>query len=158
METRIDFATVAPEGTKALRSLNGYLRECSLPRQLIELVYLRISQINGCAYCLDLHSRDLRKMGENQQRLDCLAAWREVPFFDERERAALAWAESLTRVDRTGAPDADYAPLLQHFSEREIVDLTFAIGNMNALNRVSIGLRMMPKARSEQVQTAARQE
>ena len=146
MEMRVQFPTVAPDGTKAFRAMYGYLKQSGLPMQLIELVNLRISQINGCAYCLDLHCRELRKMGESQQRLDCLAAWREVPFFTERERAALGWAESLTRIDRTGAPDADYAPLAQHFSEKEIADLTFAIANMNMMNRVGIGLRMTPKA------------
>lgn len=146
MEMRVQFPTVAPDGTKAFRAMYGYLKQSGLPMALIELVNLRISQINGCAYCLDMHCRELRKMGESQQRLDCLPAWREVPFFTERERAALGWAESLTRIDRTGAPDADYAPLAQHFSEKEIADLTFAIANMNMMNRVGIGLRMAPKA------------
>jgi AhpD family alkylhydroperoxidase len=146
MESRVKFATAAPEGTKAFRVMHTYLQQCSLPRQLLELVNLRVSQINGCAYCLDLHARDLRKLGERQQRLDCLAAWREVPFFDDRERAALAWAESLTRIDRTGAPEAEYAPLTQHFTETEIADLTFAIANINMMNRVGVGLRMVPKS------------
>lgn len=146
MKRRVHFAAVAPDGTKAFRAMHGYLQECGLPRELIELVNLRVSQINGCAYCLDLHCRELRKMGETQQRLDCLAAWREVPFFTDRERAALAWAESLTRIDRTAAPDADYEPLAGHFSEKEIADLTFAIANMNMMNRVGVGLRMVPKA------------
>lgn len=146
MKRRVQFAAVAPEGTKAFRAMHGYLQDCGLPCELIELVNLRVSQINGCAYCLDLHCRELRKMGEKQQRLDCLAAWREVPFFSERERAALAWAESLTRIDRTAAPDADYEPLAAHFSDKEIADLTFAIANMNMMNRVGVGLRMTPKA------------
>ena len=146
MKTRVQFPKVAPDGTKAFRALHGYLQQSGLAPELIELVNLRISQINGCAYCLDLHCRELRKMGESQQRMDCLAAWREVPFFTERERAALAWAESLTRIDRTAAPDADYEPLAQHFTEKEIADLTFAIANMNMMNRVGIGLRLTPKA------------
>ena len=146
MKMRVKFPIVAPDGTKAFRAMHEYLQQSGLPRELIELVNLRISQINGCAYCLDLHCRELRKMGESQQRMDCLAAWREVPFFTERERAALAWAESLTRIERTGAPDSDYEPLAQHFTEKEIADLTFAIANMNMMNRVGIGLRMTPRA------------
>lgn len=111
------------------------------------MVELRVSQINGCVYCVDLHSRQLRKEGEPEQRIDCVAVWREAPFYDERERAALAWAEAVTRVETTGVPDSDYENALDQFEEKELVDLTFVIANMNLMNRIAISFRKMPDKR-----------
>jgi len=108
---------------------------------LLDLVKLRASQINGCAYCVDLHASDLRKKGETERRLYALPVWREAPFFTPRERAALAWTESLTLLAQTQAPDADFEAVREHFSERELVDLTVAIGAINTWNRLSVGFR-----------------
>lgn len=119
----------------------------ALDPKLKALVELRVSQINGCVYCVDLHSQQARAGGETQQRLDCLVAWEEYPFFTGKERAALAWAESLTHISTTHAPDDVYNPLLAHFSEREVVDLTLTVSLMNAWNRISIAHRNMPAER-----------
>ena len=132
---------VAPEGMKALRAIEAYLHQTTLGEGLIDLVKMRASQINGCAYCLDMHSRDARKLGESEQRLYLLDAWHESSLFDARERAALAWTDALTRIDRTHAPDADFEALRAHFSEKEIVDLTVLIGMINLWNRLAIGLQ-----------------
>jgi AhpD family alkylhydroperoxidase len=110
---------------------------------------LRTSQINGCSYCVDLHSREARAAGEGQQRLDCLPVWRETELYDERERAALAWAESVTLVSQTGVPDDVFEELQRHFSEKEIVDLTFIVASMNAWNRMAISFRQGPVRRGE---------
>ncbi|HWZ36798.1 MAG TPA: carboxymuconolactone decarboxylase family protein [Bradyrhizobium sp.] len=138
---------VAPEGYAALRAVEVYLASSGLPKNLIELVKLRASQINGCAYCLDVHSRDARKAGETEPRLYLLNAWRESPHYSPAERAALAWTEALTSVAETRAPDADYDALRAHFSDKEIVDLTYLIGMINFWNRLAIGLRYVPDAR-----------
>jgi len=135
---------IAPDGYQALRAVEVYLAKCGLPKRLIELVKFRASQINGCAYCLDVHSKDARKAGETEQRLYLLDAWRESPHYTPAERAALAWTESLTRVAETHAPDADYAALRDHFSDKEIVDLTYLIGMINFWNRLAIGMRYAP--------------
>lgn len=119
----------------------------AIDARLRALVELRVSQINGCVYCCDLHSTQARAEGESQQRLDCLAAWPECPFFDDREKAALAWAEALVHVAATHAPDDVYDRLKPHFTEAQIVDLTLAISLMNAWNRLAIGLRMLPAPR-----------
>jgi len=132
---------VAPEGYAALREIESYIRRSGLPPSLIELVKMRASQINGCAFCLDMHSKDARKHGESEQRLYLLNGWRESPLYSPAERAALAWTEALTLVSETHAPDADYAPLREHFSEKEIVDLTILIGMINLWNRLAIGMR-----------------
>jgi AhpD family alkylhydroperoxidase len=131
----------APEGYSALRNVEVYLARCGLPKRLIELVKMRASQINCCAYCLDVHARDARKAGETEQRLYLLNAWRESPLFSPAERAALAWTEALTNVSQTHAPDADYVALRQHFSDKEIVDLTYLIGMINLWNRLAVGMR-----------------
>lgn len=144
MTQRLDYASISPEGYKALGGVHRFIAKCGLEESLINLVYLRVSQINGCAYCVDLHTRDAIKAGESQRRLHNVVTWREAPFFSDRERAALAWAESLTHVAKTGAPDADYELVRRQFSEKEVVDLTYAIGLMNALNRLAIGLRKSP--------------
>ena len=131
----------APDGYNALRAVEGYIQRCGLPQSLIELVKLRASQINGCSYCLDRHSKDARQHGETEQRLHVLAGWRESPLYTPTERAALAWTEALTLVSETHAPDGDYAALGEHFSAKEIVDLTILVGMINLWNRLAIGMR-----------------
>lgn len=150
MSLRLAYWTAAPDAVKAMRGVSEYLETSELGMKLVDLVYLRVSQINGCAYCCDLHANDLRKAGESEQRLDCLPAWRDAPFYSERERAALGWAEALTHVSATRAPDADYAAARAQFSDKELADLTFAIAQMNSWNRISIGFRAEPAARKQQ--------
>ena len=131
----------APEGYAALRNVEVYLARCGLPKRLIELVKMRASQINGCAYCLDVHSKDARKAGETEQRLYLLNAWREAPCYTDRERAALAWTEAVTLIAETHAPDDVYDEVRAHFSEAETVNLTMLIGAINAWNRLAIAFR-----------------
>ncbi len=145
MEQRIDFYRASPEAIRALMALEGATAKLGLDTGLLELVKLRASQINGCAYCLDMHSTELRSLGESERRLAALPAWRETPFFTPRERAALAWTEALTLLPQTRAPDADYALLREEFSEREMVDLTLAIGTINTWNRLAVGFRKLPQ-------------
>ncbi|KAF1009262.1 MAG: Alkyl hydroperoxide reductase AhpD [Pseudomonas fluorescens] len=145
MKDRLDYAQAAPAGYKALFSVHSYVHGCGLEKELIDLVYLRISQINGCAYCLDSHSRDLLKQGTSLEKLVLLQAWHEaLPLFSVRERAALAWAESVTQVAQTQVPDADYAAAAAVFNDKEMADLTLAISLMNALNRVGVSFRKVP--------------
>jgi AhpD family alkylhydroperoxidase len=147
MTQRLDYTAIAPAGMKALGSVYGYILQSGLPRLLVNMVYLRASQINGCAYCIDMHSRDLIKEGLAVEKLVLVQAWREAgSLFDTRERAALAWTETVTRVADTTVPDADFQAASAVFSEKELVDLTIAIGLMNAYNRLSIGFRVPPKA------------
>ena len=147
MTKRLDYNKIAPAGVKALGGVYGYVTQSSLSPVLIDLVYLRVSQINNCAYCLDMHTRDLLKKGEKIEKLALLQAWAEAGnLFDERERAALAWAETVTRVAETGVPDAAYQAARAVFEERELVDLTIAIGLMNAYNRLAISFRNTPQA------------
>jgi AhpD family alkylhydroperoxidase len=147
MTQRLDYTKIAPSGIKALDSVYGYIAQSGLPGQLVNLVYLRASQINGCAYCIDMHSRDLINEGLAVEKLVLLQAWRESgSLFDTRERAALAWAETVTRVADTAVPDADFHAASAVFSEKELADLTIAIGLMNAYNRLAIGFRVPPKA------------
>lgn len=131
---------VAPKGYEALRAVEAYCRS-GLPQTLIELVKMRSSQINGCAYCLDTHSKDARQHGETEQRLYLLSGWHESPVYTPAERAALAWTDALTLVAETHAPDAEYDALRKHFSDKEIVDLTILIGMINLWNRLAIGMR-----------------
>lgn len=140
-EQRIDWPRTAPDALIAMLTLERYVHTSSLEPSLRELVKLRASQINGCAYCVDMHAKDARAGGESQQRLDALAVWREAPFFSDRERAALAWTEALTLVSTSGAPDELYDAVRAHFSEQETVDLTFAIVTINAWNRLAISFR-----------------
>lgn len=135
---------LAPEAIKAMMALEGSFKTSGLDHALLELVRLRVSQINGCAFCLHMHSTDLRKGGETEMRLYMLPAWREAPLYSARERAALGWAESLTRLAETGAPDADYETLKAVFDEAEQVQLTLAIGAINAWNRLQVGFRAAP--------------
>jgi AhpD family alkylhydroperoxidase len=148
MSSRLDYATVSPEGYRAMIALYRYLPACGLEPGLIHLVFLRVSQINGCAYCVDLHWHDALKAGDSARRLNSVVTWRETPFFSPRERAALAWAEALTRIAETHAPDADYDAVRAVFTDKELVDLSFAIGMMNGLNRIGIGFRRTPAAES----------
>lgn len=138
---RLNPFELAPGAYEVLRSVENYLRGCGLEHALLHLVKMRASQINGCAFCLDMHSRDARRNGETEQRLYLLNAWRESPLYSERERAALAWTETLTLVAAQGAPDAEYEALTQVFSPKEIVDLTIGIGMINLWNRLMIGTR-----------------
>lgn len=147
MTKRLDYNQIAPAGVKALGGVYGYVMQSGLPAALVELVYLRISQINNCAYCLDMHTRDLIKKGEKIERLALVQAWRESGnLFDIRERAALAWAETVTRVAETNVPDEAYQAARTAFDERGLVDLTIAISLMNAYNRMAISFRNSPQA------------
>lgn len=145
MTQRIDYGKASPEGYKGFGNVHTYLHNCSLPTELINLVYLRISQINGCAYCIDKHSRDLVKGGLSVDKLVMVPAWEEAGvLFSARERAAFAWAESLTLVAETGIPDSDFKAASAEFNEKELADLSYAIALMNALNRLGISARKTP--------------
>jgi AhpD family alkylhydroperoxidase len=147
MSMRLDYNHIAPAGAKALGGVYGYVLQSGLSPVLVDLVYLRVSQINNCAYCLDMHTRDLLKKGVKVEKLALVQAWEEAGnLFDERERAALAWAESVTRVAQTGVPDEAYEAARAVFDERELVDLTIAIGLMNTYNRMAISFRNTPQA------------
>ncbi len=141
MEARLDAYAAAPGAIDAVLGVEAYIRGCGLERSLIELVKMRASQVNGCAYCLDMHSKDARHHGESEQRLYLLNAWRESPLYSERERAALAWTEALTLVAESHAPDAVFDQVRRQFSDRELVDLTTLIGVINLWNRIAIGFR-----------------
>ncbi|WP_314958367.1 carboxymuconolactone decarboxylase family protein [Bradyrhizobium cosmicum] len=150
MSERLDYNRIAPAGAKALGGVYGYVMQSGLPTTLVTLAYLRVSQINNCAYCLDMHTRDLLKSGVKIEKLALLQAWSEAGhLFDERERAALAWADTVTRVAETGVPDEAYQAARKVFNERELVDLTIAISLMNAYNRMSISFRNTPQAAIE---------
>jgi len=144
MEPRIDYSKLTPAAYKALSSLEVYLHRCGLDAKLMHMVKLRASQINGCAFCIDMHWKDARAAGETEQRLYGLSAWRESPYYTPRERAALAWTEALTLMSETHAPDDVYEELRAHFSEKEIADLTWVIAAINAWNRMAIGMRAVP--------------
>lgn len=144
MSARFELKKVAPEGAKAFGPLYQYVAASGLDRALVDLVYLRVSQINGCAYCVDLHWRDALNAGDEARKINSVVTWREAPFFTARERAALGWAESLTRVADTGAPDHDFAEVRAAFSEKEVADLTIVIALMNAMNRIGVGSRLAP--------------
>ncbi|HEY5795102.1 MAG TPA: carboxymuconolactone decarboxylase family protein [Bosea sp. (in: a-proteobacteria)] len=147
MTARLDYNQIAPGAVKALGGVYGYVMQSGLAAELVELVYLRISQINNCAYCLDMHSRELIKRGMKVEKLALVQAWAEAGnLFSERERAALAWAETVTRVSEIGVPDDAFASARRTFEEKELVDLTVAISLMNAYNRMAISFRNTPKA------------
>lgn len=147
MTLRLDYYAAAPAGMKALGGAYGYIMQSGLPKQLVNLVFLRVSQINGCAYCIDMHSRDLLKEGLATEKLVLVPAWREAgELFDKTERAALAWAESVTRVAQTGVPDAAYEAAAAVFDQKALADLTIAIGLMNLYNRMAISFRTPPAA------------
>jgi len=144
MQPRIEYDKMAPDGVKAMWGLESYVRRCGLEPALLELVKLPASQINGCAYCIDMHTKDARAHGESEQRLYALTAWRETPFFNDRERAALAWAEAVTEVAQTHVPDEVYESVRRHFSDKELVDLTLAVAAINSWNRLAISFRKVP--------------
>jgi AhpD family alkylhydroperoxidase len=144
MKSRLNHLAAAPEAIAAMRSVEAYVRSCGLEHSLLELVKTRASQINGCAFCIDMHTRDARAQGETEQRLYLLSAWQEAPVYSDRERAALAWTEALTRIADTHAPDDVYEHVRQHFTEEELVKLTLAIGTINVWNRLAIGFRALP--------------
>jgi len=141
---RFDYAEVAPGAYRAMAGLEHYLHESGLEENLLHLIKLRASQINGCAYCLDMHWKDLKSIGETDQRLYELNAWEEGPFYSDRERAALAWPEAVTRVADSHVPDEIYEHVRQHFSEKEMADLTLAVAAINAWNRLAISARTTP--------------
>jgi AhpD family alkylhydroperoxidase len=144
MNARIDYYNASPDAMKAMIALEVAVGKLGLDSSLLELIKLRASQVNGCAYCVDLHTSDMRKAGETERRLSGLVVWRETPFFTARERAALAWTEALTRIADTHAPDADYAALAEQFTPAEMVAVTLAINAINGWNRVAIGFRKTP--------------
>ena len=147
MINRINYAKVSPEGFKAYGGVYVSIQKSGLPKELVDLVYLRVSQINGCAYCIDMHSRDLLKSGIAVDKLVLVPVWRDAgDVFSTRERAALGWAETVTRVTETGIPDADYEAAAAEFGDKELADLTYAIGLMNAFNRFGIAFRSTPAA------------
>ena len=144
MEPRIHYTTVSPEAVKAASALDAYVRKCGLEKPLLELIRVRASQINGCAFCIDMHTKDARAAGETEQRLYGLNAWRETPYYTDRERAALQWTEAVTLVSETHIPDSAYDAVRSHFSEKEVVDLTMAIATINTWNRLAIAMRVVP--------------
>ena len=139
--TRIDYNKVAPEGVKALRGIEKYLRGSELEPALIELVKVRASLMNGCAYCVDIHTKDARAKGETEQRLFAVPVWHETPFFSPRERAALAWTEAVTDIGRSGVSEALYDETRAQFTDKELVDLTIAVIAINAWNRLGVTFR-----------------
>ena len=142
MQARLNLPKAAPDAYKAVSALDHYVvHESGLERRLIHLIKLRASQINGCAYCVDMHVKEARRDGLSEQWISLVCAWRESPVFDARERAVLAWTDALTRLPDTGAPDADFEPLRAHFSEAEIAKLSVLIGLINVWNRIAVGFR-----------------
>jgi AhpD family alkylhydroperoxidase len=141
MKPRMEYWKVAPGAFKAMSSLDTYVRESGLDKTLVHMVKLRASQINGCAYCIDMHWKDCRAAGESEQRLYGLDAWRESPYYTDRERAALEWTEALTNVTDGHVRDTVYDTVRSHFSEKEVADLTWAVAGINAWNRIAIAFR-----------------
>ena len=141
METRINFLEKGATAIKAMFGLGAYLAKSPVEQSLLHLIYFRVSQINGCAYCLDMHSKDLRADGETEQRLYTISAWREAPFYSDRERAALAWAEAVNNIDHGEVPDEIYEQARAEFSEAELIDLTLAVTTVSAYNRFNIAFR-----------------
>ncbi len=141
MTQRIDYAQAFPEGARAMGTMEVVLRHSGLEKPLQELVKLRASQMNGCAFCIDMHTKDARAGGETEQRLYCLNAWRESPFYTTRERAALAWTETITNIQDGHASETAYEEARKEFDEAELVKLTFAITQINAWNRIAIAFR-----------------
>jgi AhpD family alkylhydroperoxidase len=159
VQPRINITAVSPGALKAMMGLGNYLRQSSVDRKLLDLINLRVSQINGCAYCLDMHWKDLRAAGETEQRLYGLDAWRESPYYTDRERAALAWAEAVTRVADDHVPDEVFEEARRHFNDGELADLTLGVVTINGWNRFNIAYRTTPgtyqPARTEAQRAAA---
>ena len=149
MKPRMNFFQAAPDTIKALNALEAQVQASGLEQSLIELVKTRASQINGCAFCINMHTQDARKHGETEQRLYLLNAWREAPLYSDRERAALAWTEAVTLISETHAPDEVYEQVRAHFSEAETVNLTMLIATINAWNRLAIAFRAVPPVRAK---------
>ncbi|GAB4043180.1 carboxymuconolactone decarboxylase family protein [Spirosoma jeollabukense] len=141
MENRLNVFEKGPNALKPLFGMGGYLKKSSVEASLQELIDVRVSQINGCAYCLDMHYKEARAKGESEQRLYGLNSWRETPYYTERERAALSWAEAVTKCD---VPDSVYNQAIEHFSEEELIDLTLAISNINTWNRINLAFPNTP--------------
>jgi AhpD family alkylhydroperoxidase len=147
MTQRLNYEKASPGGVAAFGSVYGYIMQCELDQVLVDLVYLRVSQINGCAYCIDMHTRDLIKKGIKIDKIVLVPVWHEAgTLFSDQEKAALAWSESVTRVAQSGVPDEAFQAAIAVFSEKELADLTMAIGLMNAYNRLAISFRSTPKA------------
>lgn len=144
-QQRIDFALASPDVVKAMYALEAAIAKLGLEHSLLELIRLRASQINGCAFCVDMHTSDARKAGETERRLYAVSVWRETPFFTARERAVLAWTEALTLLPHSQAPDDDYAALAAELTPAEMVNVTLAIGTINTWNRLAVGFRKMPE-------------
>ena len=144
MQPRFNAMSAAPGAYKAMYGLETYLASCGLETKLLHLIKLRASQMNGCAYCIDMHWKDLRAAGETEQRLYGLDAWREAPYYTARERAALEWTEAVTRIGEDQAPDAVYESVRPHFNDKELADLTLAVAAINAWNRLAIATRTPP--------------
>ncbi len=144
MQEHIVYAKLSPGGVNAINELEEYIKHCGLEISLLELVRLRSSQINGCAYCIDMHTKDARDEGESEQRLYGVSAWRESPFYSEREKAALAWTEAITLISEKQVPEEVYERAKKQFSEKELVDLTLAVIAINAWNRLSIPFHTPP--------------
>lgn len=148
METRLDYASLIPDGYRALSQVSASVKRCGLESGLLHLIDLRVSQINGCAYCVDLHSADALREGDTEQRVHSVVVWHESPFYSDRERAAFAWAEAVTLVSQTHVPDEAYTEARRQFSEKELSDLTLVIATMNAWNRMAISFRKLPAVQS----------
>ena len=147
MSHRIDYAKASPEGYRAFGGVYATVQKSGLAKSFVDLVYLRVSQVNGCAFCIDMHTRDLLKAGSSVDKIALVPVWRDADgMFDRRERAALAWAETVTRVADAGVPDAAYEAAAAEFDDKELADLTYAIGLMNAFNRFGIAFRSTPAA------------
>ncbi|MGZ7079388.1 MAG: carboxymuconolactone decarboxylase family protein [Thermoanaerobaculia bacterium] len=144
MNARLDYARKSAAGHRAFLALNQFVEDCGLEHSLLELIKIRSSQINGCAFCLDMHTIDARAAGESEQRIYVLDAWREAPFFSDRERAALAWTEAVTLVSETHVPDDVYEEARRHFSDEELVNITWAVVTINGWNRMAIAFRAQP--------------
>jgi AhpD family alkylhydroperoxidase len=144
VKARLDFRKASPQADKAMMALHGFVRNCGLDHALLELVKLRASQLNGCAHCIDMHTKELRADGESEQRLYLLDAWRESPFYSDRERAALAWTEAVTLVTDGHVADDVYDEVSRQFSEEELVNLTMALVAINGANRLNIAFRTVP--------------
>ena len=155
MQARLDPRKAAPEAMKAMAKLHAYVGKCGLGHKLLELIKLRASQINGCAWCMDMHTKELRAAGESEQRLYLLSAWRECPFYTERERVALAWTEALTLLTEGNVPDDVFALAREQFGEEELVKLTLAIVAINGANRINVAFRTVPGSYQPAVRAAA---
>ena len=144
MHARLEYARKSPSGHRAFLALNQFVENCGLEHSLLELIKIRASQINGCAFCLDMHTVDARAAGESEQRIYLLDGWREAPFYSDRERAALRWTEAVTLVSETHVPDDVYEEARRHFNEEELVNLTWAVVTINGWNRMAIAFRSQP--------------